>query len=126
METEQVLDQMNVENPAQTAQEAVDKETAERAIVLYTQANTIREITGVDVLRIYHENDEIRDRVLRGELDFVGIYREATMGSGHRMPMVIRGANSNNIATTLNVRNMNTDQFRKLDAMLANGHEVSL
>ena len=119
------LEELGINNPAIEAQQEADKETAERAIVLYTQARTIHAITGMNVLEEYENNESVRVRILNGEIDFIGLYREMSESHNRRVPAIVRSANGS-ASQTLNIRSMTDEQFNKLDNMLANGKHVSL
>lgn len=119
------LEQLGVENPVAVAEAAVSKETAERALVLFTQAATIKAVTGVDVMAMYQQDEQVRERILSGALDFIGLYHETNNNVRNSAPTVVRSSNGN-MHHDVSVRNMSESQFKKLDEMLKSGQTVSL
>jgi len=129
METNQTQMQNMLDNAVETQETqpaAQPEENATelqlRAQELITQARTIQEIARVDVLAVYNTDPEIRARVLRGEWDFIDVYRAVKPVSAPPAP--VRSANGS--MGGMNIAAMNENQFEKLNRMLSRGMKVDM
>ena len=93
-----------------------------RAQELITQARTIQEIARVDVLAVYNTDPEIRTRILKGEWDFIDVYKMLKPVSVPPAP--VRSANGG--VGAMNIAAMNGTQFDKLNEMLSRGVKVDM
>lgn len=94
--------------------EAVDP----RAQILANQATKIKAKSGVDVMAVFNQNDNIREQVLSGQMDFYDVLD--AVQSRQSMPAPIRQANGANVGS-VSVANMSDAQFQKLQENLARG-----
>ncbi len=103
--------------------QTVDPEVANYANMLKGQADTIKEMTGLNVFDIYRNDPEVRRRIIAKEITFVDLAREY---SGQQRPPVPSPMRSPNQGTPqpVNFMRMSSAQFRKLDDYLANGGRV--
>ena len=112
---------LQVEVTAPVAQPAPD-ETTLRAQELVTQAKTIREVSGVDVMAIYSTDVEVRGRVLSGEWDFVDVWKHSSRQP--QPPARVRSANGG--VGSVRITAMDSDQFSKLNQLLSRGGKVDM
>ena len=131
--------------PSATQQETaqtIDETTKLEAQKLVTQAETILALTGVDVMKLYRENDQVRLKVLNHEWDFQDVYREAVQAGAVQTalpdasspfaaqpavfhPQVVRAANGAHTAPA-DVKSMTDEQFAQLNKQLAKGRTIAL
>ncbi len=93
-----------------------------RAQELITQARTIQAIANVDVMALYNTDPEVRARILRGEWDFIDVWKQ--MHPVQIPPVPVRTANGG--VGAMNIGGMNDQQFDKLNEMLKRGVKVDM
>ena len=93
-----------------------------RAQELITQARTIQAVAQVDVMALYNTDPEVRARILRGEWDFIDVWKQ--MKPVQTPPVPVRTANGG--VGTMNIGGMNDQQFEKLNEMLKRGVKVDM
>jgi len=93
-----------------------------RAQELITQARTIQAVAQVDVMALYNTDPEVRARILRGEWDFVDVWKQ--LQPAQMPPVPVRTANGG--VGTMNIGGMNDQQFEKLNEMLKRGAKVDM
>lgn len=93
-----------------------------RAQELITQARTIQAVAQVDVMALYNTDPEVRARILRGEWDFVDVWKN--MQPAQTPPVPVRTANGG--VGAMNIGGMNDQQFEKLNEMLKRGAKVDM
>ena len=108
------------EQPA--AQPAQDIALKLRAQELITQARTIQAVAQADVMTLYNTDPEIRARILKGEWDFIDVWKN--MQPVQLPPVPARSANGG--AGAMNIGGMNDQQFSKLNEMLKRGVKVDM
>ena len=108
------------EQPA--AQPAQDIALKLRAQELITQARTIQAVAQADVMTLYNTDPEIRARILKGEWDFIDVWKN--MQPVQLPPVPARSANGG--AGAMNIGGMNDQQFSKLNEMLKRGMKVQM
>lgn len=108
------------EQPA--AQPAQDIALKLRAQELITQARTIQAVAQADVMALYNTDPEIRARILKGEWDFIDVWKN--MQPAQLPPVPARSANGG--AGAMNIGGMNDQQFSKLNEMLKRGMKVQM
>ncbi len=120
---ETVLDAAaQVAQPVQPAQPAEDITLKLRAQELITQARTIQAVAQADVMALYNNDPEVRARILRGEWDFIDVWKN--MQPAQQPPIPVRTANGG--AGAMNISGMNDAQFSKLNEMLKRGAKVDM
>lgn len=95
--------------------------------MLAKQADKIRERTGLDVIEVFSNNEEIRDAVVSGEMDF---YDVADMmkekPQGRRPPAPTRSSNGASGQSPNAIENMSDEQFARMERKIAEGARYSL
>lgn len=89
-----------------------------KAQLLANQAAKIKAKSGVDVMAVFNQNDNIRTQVLSGQMDFYDVLE--TVQSRRNVPAPIRQSNGANVGS-VSVANMTDAQFKKLQENLARG-----
>ena len=108
--------------PAQPVQQAEDITLKLRAQELITQARTIQAVVQADVMALYNNDPEVRTRILRGEWDFIDVWKN--LQPAQQPPIPVRTANGG--AGAMNISGMNDSQFSKLNEMLKRGAKVDM
>lgn len=93
-------------------------ETHVRADLLAKQAQKIMDRRGLDVMQAFNADETIRNRVLSGEWDF---YDVAENMPKHNSPVPVRTSNGAANTGAVSISNMSDEQFKRLQANLANG-----
>ena len=93
-----------------------------RAQELITQARTIQAVAQTDVMALYNTDPEVRARILRGEWDFIDVWKQ--MKPVQQPPVPVRTANGG--VGAMNIGGMNDQQFEKLNEMLKRGAKVDM
>ncbi|MBR6568845.1 MAG: hypothetical protein IKK75_00145 [Clostridia bacterium] len=93
-----------------------------RAQELIAQARTIQAVAQTDVMALYNTDPEIRARILRGEWDFIDVWKN--LQPAQLPPVPVRTANGG--AGAMNIGGMNDQQFSKLNEMLKRGAKVDM
>ena len=88
------------------------------AQTLLDQANTIKRLTGQDMMALYNSDKSIQDRILSKEIDFYDLAEE--MRTQKRMPPVVRSANGQ-ANRHRSIADLTDDQFDELDRRLEQG-----
>lgn len=96
-----------------------DGEVAQYAQRLVDQAAAIRDATGVDVMALYNNDPDVKQKINSREWTFADVYKNATKGASRpAAPSPVRA--SNGIALgDVNIARMSKSQFDKLDELLA-------
>lgn len=111
-----------VQQPAPVQQPEENMQLKLRAQELITQARTIQAVVQADVMALYNTDPEVRDRILRGEWDFIDVWKQ--MQPAQQPPVPVRTANGG--VGTMNIGGMNDQQFEKLNEMLKRGAKVDM
>ncbi len=111
-----------VQQPAPIQQPEENLPLKLRAQELITQARTIQAIAQADVMALYNTDPEVRARILRGEWDFIDVWKQ--MQPAQMPPVPVRTANGG--VGTMNIGGMNDQQFEKLNEMLKRGAKVDM
>ena len=93
-----------------------------RAQELIAQARTIQAVAQADVMALYNTDPDIRARILKGEWDFIDVWKN--MQPAQLPPVPARSANGG--AGAMNIGGMNDQQFSKLNEMLRRGAKVDM
>ena len=93
-----------------------------RAQELIAQARTIWAVANQDVMALYNTDPEIRARILRGEWDFIDVWKQ--LQPAQLPPVPVRTANGG--VGAMNIGGMNDQQFEKLNEMLKRGAKVDM
>ena len=111
-----------VQQPAPIQQPEENLPLKLRAQELITQARTIQAIAQADVMALYNTDPEVRARILRGEWDFIDVWKQ--MQPAQMPPVPVRTANGG--VGAMNIGGMNDQQFEKLNEMLKRGAKVDM
>ena len=108
------------QQPEQTEQPQQQSAVHARAEQLMAQAETIKKATGIDVLDLFEKDPEIKRKVASGEWDFTDVAAAQREQPRKRAPGVARASNGASYSGK-SISSMSSDEFRKLDDMLARG-----
>lgn len=97
-----------------------DAMTHARADLLAKQAQKIKERRGLDVMQAINADEYMKHRVLSGEWDFYDV-AESMASPQHNAPVPVRTSNGGTSPSAVSISGMTDDQFRRLQANLANG-----
>jgi hypothetical protein len=98
-------------------QQAVDQRTQGRIDELKAQAAKIKAKTGLDVIAEWNRNEEIKNAVIDGTMDFYDV-AEQMQKPKKRPPSPSRSPNGVSGFRNLSITNMSDAQFAKFDKML--------
>lgn len=103
-----------------------DAATQARIDMLKHQASQIKAKTGVDVIKAFNENPDIKNRVIAGEVDFYDVAEEiGKQPKRGKPPAPMRSPNG---AATSQPRNaieeMSDEQFERLEARVKKGARI--
>lgn len=103
-------------------QNAADAATQARIDMLTHQANAIKNRSGVDVIKVFNENPDIKQRVIAGEIDFYDVAEEIGQPKKSRPPAPMRSPNGAANDQQLNaLMTMSSAEFRKLEKRIQSG-----
>lgn len=104
-----------------------DASTQQRAANLFNQAQTIKRTTGVDVLGLYNQNTEVRQKILSGEWDFADVYEnsKAPTAAHVNAPTPVRGSNGIELGD-VDISKMSDAQFDKMNDLLKKGGKINM
>ena len=97
-----------------------DAMTHARADLLAKQAQKIKDRRGLDVMQAINADEYMKHRVLSGEWDFYDV-AESMASPQHNAPVPVRTSNGGTSPSAVSISGMTDDQFRRLQANLANG-----
>ena len=102
-----------------------DAATQARIDMLKHQASQIKARTGVDVIKAFNENPDIKKRIIAGEVDFYDVAEEIGKPKRGKPPAPMRSPNG---AATSQPRNaieeMSDEQFERLEARVKKGARI--
>lgn len=103
-----------------------DSEVAQYAQRLVDQAAAIHDATGVDVMALYNNDPDVKQKINSREWTFADVYKNAAQGNKRpAAPAPVRS--SNGIALgDMNIARMSKSQFDKLDELLAQGGKIDM
>ena len=116
------VQQENPQPVQPAAEQAASLALKLRAQELITQARTIWAVANQDVMALYNTDPEIRARILKGEWDFIDVWKQ--LQPARVPPVPARSANGG--AGVMNIGGMNEQQFDKLNEMLKRGVKVDM
>ena len=104
-----------------------DPGTSTRVDMLAHQADAIKEETGFDVIDVFTNNEEIKQRVISGELDFYDVARMMKGNQQKRPPAPMRSPNGASGSVQPNaIENMSDEQFERMERRIQEGARYSL
>lgn len=92
-----------------------------RADLLAKQADKIKANRGLDVMAVFNDDPDVKQRILSGEWDFYDV--ADAMKKNPPAPM--RSPNGIGV-NAMSIQNMTDEQFKKLQANLANGRKYDM
>ena len=104
-------------------QNASDAATQARIDMLKHQAEAIKTRNGVDVIKVFNENPDIKQRVIAGEIDFYDVAEEVgKQPKKSRPPAPMRSPNGAANDQQLNaLMTMSSAEFKKLEKRIQSG-----
>lgn len=88
----------------------------QKARELFLQAQTIQKSTGVDVMTLYHNDPDVKERVNSGEWDFTDVYQSTLKP---KAPPVVRGGSGGSLDTPIS--KMSSKAWAEMNERLARG-----
>lgn len=127
--------QPQVEQPAQPRQSngqfapKVDMEsvrTDARIDMLRHQADRIKAANGPDVIAEFQDNEEIKMKVIRGEMDFYDVAEYLKQNSSRRPPSPMRSPNGASGVNPNAIDSMSDEQFDRMEKRIKEGARIRL
>ena len=116
------------EQPRQANGQYAPKEdpvTKTKIDMLAAQADKIKAKTGIDVIDIFSNNEDIKNKVISGEMDFYDVAEQAK-GSKRKPPAPTRSSNGASGQNPNAIESMSKEQFARLEKKIAEGARYSL
>lgn len=114
--------------PRQTNGQFAPKEdpaTSARIDMLSHQADKIKAQTGLDVIDVFSNNEEIKQKVINGEMDFYDV-AEQMKPARKRPPAPMRSPNGASGQTSNAISTMSDEQFERMERRIKEGARYSL
>lgn len=105
-----------------------DPATEKQIAMLKHQANKIRSAGGPDVLAEFRENEEIKQKVIKGEMDFYDVrdYMNSQKTSKKRAPSPMRSPNGASGKNPNAIDTMSDEQFDRMEKRIKEGARYTL
>lgn len=103
-----------------------DPVTTTRINMLAHQADTIKNETGVDVVDVFLNDDDIQEAVKNGEMDFYDVARMLEQQNNRRPPSPMRSPNGASGVAHNAITTMSDEQFRRMEKRIAEGARYTL
>lgn len=105
-----------------------DAETSARIDMLRHQAEAIRSKNGPDVIKEFQNNEEIKRKVIAGEMDFhdVADYLNKQKSSRRRPPSPMRSPNGASGINPNAIDSMSDEQFDRMERKIKEGARIRL
>lgn len=97
-----------------------------RINMLAHQADTIKNETGVDVVDVFLNDDDIQEAVKNGEMDFYDVARMLEQQNNRRPPSPMRSPNGASGVAHNAITTMSDEQFRRMEKRIAEGARYTL
>lgn len=112
---------------AEPKQATIDPATKAKADMLAAQAEKIKARTGIDVIKLFNEDADVRAKIFSGEADFYDIAEAVQPQRGRRATPPAPARNPNGTGTAdFSIANMSDEQFKKLQQNLAHGRTYDM
>ena len=103
-----------------------DPAVSARIDMLSHQADTIKARTGVDVIREFESNPEIKQKVISGEMDFYDVAETMKQSRAKRPPAPMRSPNGASGTNPNAIDSMSDEQFARMEKRIREGARYSL
>lgn len=103
-----------------------DPATTAKIDMLAHQADVIREKTGMDVIDVFSNNADIKQKVISGELDFYDVADMIGKQPKRRAPAPTRSPNGASGQNHNAIDSMSDDQFERMERKIRDGARYSL
>lgn len=103
-----------------------DPVTTTRINMLAHQADTIKNETGLDVVDVFLNDDDIQEAVKNGEMDFYDVARMMEQQNNRRPPSPMRSPNGASGVAHNAITTMSDEQFRRMEKRIAEGARYTL
>lgn len=120
--------QPKAEQPRQQNGQFAPKEdpvTKTKIDMLSAQADKIKAKTGIDVIEIFSNNEDIKNKVISGEMDFYDVAEQAK-GSRRKPPAPARSSNGASGQSPNAIDSMSKEQFARLEKKISEGARFTL
>lgn len=97
-----------------------------RINMLQHQANKIKTSSGIDVIAEFRNNEDVRMKVVSGEMDFYDVAEQLRGGGSRRAPSPVRSPNGASGSQKTAIDNMSDEQFERLEKRIKEGARYSL
>ena len=102
-----------------------DPATAKHIDMLSHQADVIKERRGIDVIKVFNENQEIREKVVAGEMDFYDVAEQMSQPK-KKPPAPMRSPNGASGTNPNAIDSMSDAQFERMEKRIKEGARYSL
>lgn len=118
------------ENVRFAPRQAATGNAKERANYLYAQAEDIRKTMGIDVLSIFRDNAEVRQKVASGEWSFIDVamqskQEQARTPKASQAPKPVTSGGTSN-SQPLDFMNMSDEQWEEFNRRVAKGQSYRI
>lgn len=96
-----------------------------RINMLQHQANRIKSSSGIDVIAEFRNNEDVRMKVVSGEMDFYDVAEHLKAGNQKKPPAPMRSSNGAGGAAKTAIDQMSDEQFAKLVKRVQGGARYS-
>ena len=103
-----------------------DPGTSARIDMLSYQADKIKAQTGLDVISVFSNNEEIKQKVISGEMDFYDVAEQMKSQPKKKAPAPMRSPNGATSQSPNAIDQMSDEQFRRLEKRISEGARYSL
>ena len=105
-----------------------DPATSARIDMLSHQADTIKAKTGIDVIEEFSRNEEVKQKIISGKMDFYDLAEQmkASGGGRRKPPAPTRSSNGASGQTPNAIENMTDEQFARMEKKIAEGARYTL
>ena len=112
--------------PKDQKADEIDPEARVRAKFFRAQAEKVKASTGLDVIAEFNNNEEIRNKVISGEMDFYDVANEMKKAGRRRPPAPMRSPNGASSSSKNKIDAMSDAEFERMDENIDKGKRYRL
>ena len=103
-----------------------DPATMARIDMLKHQADSIKAEGGPDVIAEWNSNEEIKKKVIAGEMDFYDVAKQMKQAPKRKPPAPMRAPNGASGTNTNAISTMSDEQFARLEKRISEGARYTM
>ena len=103
-----------------------DPVMATRIDMLAHQADTIRDEMGIDVIDAMNQDEDIKDAIKNGEMDFYDVAKMMSQPKSRRAPSPMRSPNGASGVNNNSIMSMSDEQFARMEKKISEGARFTL